>query len=151
MEDVVSVGPRLIAPAAGPKGGRVPPHSLEAERGVLGGVLLDNEALHVVLQLLKKDDFYSEANARLFDAIGALYSAGTPIDTITLRAEIVSRGQLQSVGGDEYLLELTQYHSDGRQHRGSCAYRARAGFGATPDSRLSRDRGEGLRRLRRYR
>ena len=106
MEDVVSVGPRLVAPAA-PKAGRVPPHSLEAERGVLGGVLLDNEALHVVLQLLKKDDFYSEANARLFDAIGALYSAGTPIDTITLRSEIVSRGQLQSVGGDEYLLELT--------------------------------------------
>ena len=107
MEDVASVGPRLVAPANGSKGGRVPPHSLEAERGVLGGVLLDNEALHVVLQLLKKDDFYSEANARLFDAIGALYSAGTPIDTITLRAEIVSRGQLQSVGGDEYLLELT--------------------------------------------
>ncbi len=105
MDEVAAMGPRLVTST--PRAGLVPPHSLEAERAVLGGILLENEALHVVLQVVKKEDFYSEANARLYDAMNALYAAGTPIDSITLRAEMVRRGQLQGVGGDEYLLQLT--------------------------------------------
>ncbi|MEM9196114.1 MAG: replicative DNA helicase [Myxococcota bacterium] len=87
--------------------GRVPPNSLEAERAVLGGILLDNDAMHVVMELIGKDDFYSEANGRLFEAMGALYASGRPIDTVTLRDEVVSHGNLQAVGGDDYILELT--------------------------------------------
>jgi len=87
--------------------GRVPPHSLEAERAVLGGVLLDNDALNVVLEIVQKHDFYSEANATLFEGMTALFGSSKPIDTVTVREELVARGKLQAIGGDEYLLELT--------------------------------------------
>ena len=88
-------------------GGRVPPNSLEAERAVLGGMLLENNAMNVVLEILEKEDFYSEANAHIFDGMTTLFRSGKPMDTVTVREELVHRGKLQAVGGDEYLLELT--------------------------------------------
>ena len=87
--------------------GRVPPSSLEAERSVLGGVLLENSALNVLLEILDDEDFYSEANAQIFRSMKDLFGRGAPIDAITLRDEVTARGKLQSVGGDEYLLQLT--------------------------------------------
>jgi replicative DNA helicase len=106
IDEAPSYEPRRVDTNVNSRG-RIPPHSLDAERAVLGGVLLDNDAMHVVLQVLKKEDFYSEANARLFDAMMTLYAGGTPIDSVTLRAEVVLRGQLAAVGGDDYVLELT--------------------------------------------
>ncbi len=91
-----------------PPAGRVPPHSLEAERAVLGGVLLENEALNSVVEILGKDDFYSDAHGLIFDVMVHLFSSGTPVDTITVRDELESRSKLKAVGGDEQLLELTQ-------------------------------------------
>jgi len=85
----------------------VPPSSLEAERAVLGGVLLENSAMNVLLEILDDEDFYSEANAQIFRSMKELFGRGAPIDSITLRDEVVSRGKLQAVGGDEYLLQLT--------------------------------------------
>ncbi len=87
--------------------GRVPPHSLEAERAVLGGVLLENSALNVVTQLLDTEDFYSRANGLAFEGMCELFRRGQPVDTITLRAWLVDRGHLQKAGGDEHLLSLT--------------------------------------------
>ncbi len=86
---------------------RVPPHSLEAERAVLGGILLENGVLNVVTQVLGAEDFYSEANSLIFATMTALFSRGAPVDTITLRAELATRLQLAQAGGDEYLLSLT--------------------------------------------
>jgi replicative DNA helicase len=87
--------------------GRVPPHSLEAERAVLGGVLLQNGVLDSVLEILKPEDFYSEGNERIFESMMELHRSSTPIDTVTLREHLAKANKLQSVGGDDYLLGLT--------------------------------------------
>jgi len=87
--------------------GRVPPHSLDAERAVLGGILLENNALNTVLQMLSPDDFYSRGNSLVFDAMVELFRRGQPVDTITLRGWLVDRGSLQKAGGDEHILSLT--------------------------------------------
>lgn len=86
---------------------RVPPNALDAERAVLGGILLENDAVNVVTEILAPDDFYSEANATIFESMVSLFSRGQPIDQVTLRAELASRERVQAVGGDEYLLSLT--------------------------------------------
>ncbi len=87
--------------------GRVPPHSLDAERAVLGGILLENNALNTVLQMLTADDFYSRGNALVFDAMAELFRRGQPVDTVTLRGWLVDRGNHQKAGGDEHILSLT--------------------------------------------
>lgn len=88
--------------------GRVPPHSLDAEQAVLGGVLLENNALNAATQILTADDFYSRANALIFDAMCELFRRGQPVDLVTLRAWLVDRGNLQKAGGDEHILTLTE-------------------------------------------
>ncbi len=88
-------------------GHRVPPYSLEAERSVLGGILLENNAIHGVVEHISASDFYSEANVQIFQAMLDLFSRGQPVDTITVREELSKHSKLQSAGGDEYLLELT--------------------------------------------
>jgi replicative DNA helicase len=98
----------VVSGAGGSPRGRVPPNDLEAERAVLGGILLENAALNVVLEILEADDFYSEGHVRVFEAICSLSRRGEPVDNVTLRAELVGRGHLQQVGGDEYLLSLTE-------------------------------------------
>ncbi|MDW8246768.1 MAG: replicative DNA helicase [Sandaracinaceae bacterium] len=87
--------------------GRVPPHSLEAEHAVLGGILLENAAMNTVLQILTPSDFYSRANAIIFEAMIELFRKGEPVDTITLRNWLVDHGKLESAGGDSHLLSLT--------------------------------------------
>lgn len=87
--------------------GRVPPSSLEAEKAVIGGVLLENDALNLILEGLSAEDFYSEANSVIFDCMTTLYRRTQPVDIVTLRAELEARGKLQAVGGDEYIFSLT--------------------------------------------
>jgi len=94
--------------ASGEATGRVAPRDLNAERAVLGGILLQNEALNVVTELpLEPHDFYSDANGRIYDAMRMLFGAGQPVDSVTLRERLATTGQLASVGGDDYLLSLT--------------------------------------------
>jgi replicative DNA helicase len=93
-------------PAAGPS--RIPPNDLSAERAVLGGILLENDALNVVLEIpLGADDFYSDANARIFECMAQLFAAGQPVDTVTLRERLATGNRLHAIGGDEYLFSLT--------------------------------------------
>lgn len=87
--------------------GRIPPHSLDAERAVLGGMLLANESINTVAQILEPDHFYSEGHSLMYAAMTRLFSAGQPVDTVTLRAELERASKLQACGGDEYLLSLT--------------------------------------------
>ncbi len=63
---------------------RVPPQNLEAEQSVIGGILLDNQALNSVLEVLHVEDFYSEAHRKIFAAIIELYDRNEPSDLITL-------------------------------------------------------------------
>jgi len=85
---------------------RLPPQNLEAEASVLGAVLLENEALNRVLEILKEDDFYRNAHRRIFSAILHLYEHSDPVDLITLSEVLKTRGELDDVGGVEYLNSL---------------------------------------------
>ncbi|MCA9528846.1 MAG: replicative DNA helicase [Myxococcales bacterium] len=86
--------------------GRVPPSALDAERAVLGGVLLENDAMNVIADFLEPEDFYSDANALIYDTIKRLFVRGQPMDQITVREELALMQKLSAVGGDEYLLSL---------------------------------------------
>jgi replicative DNA helicase len=85
---------------------RLPPQNLEAETSVLGGVLLENEALNRVLEVLQEGDFYREAHRRIFSAIVHLYEHSEPVDLITLSEILKTRGEMDAVGGIEYLNSL---------------------------------------------
>jgi replicative DNA helicase len=74
---------------------------------VLGGILLENQAMNIVVETLSVEDFYSEANAKIFEAMTELSRRGQPVDQVTLREVLVHSGKLGSVGGDEYLLSLS--------------------------------------------
>lgn len=86
--------------------GRVPPHDLDAEAAVLSAVLLQRDALDRVLELLKAENFYSEANGRIYEAMIALAEAGTPIDVVTVSSWLRDRERLAQVGGVTYVAEL---------------------------------------------
>jgi len=85
---------------------RVPPQNLEAEQSVIGGILLDNQALNSVLEVLGVDDFYSEAHRKIFAAIIELYDRNEPSDLITLSNILKSKNQLDQAGGASYLSSL---------------------------------------------
>ena len=86
---------------------RLPPQNLDAERGVLGSVLLLNEAIDDVGEVLKAEHFYSDAHQKIFVAIRHLYENNVKgIDGVTLANELVRRGELEDVGGAAYLGEI---------------------------------------------
>ena len=86
--------------------GRSAPWSNDAEQAVLGAMLLDQDASLSAAQLLTDDMFYREAHRRLFRAMVALTERRTVIDHITLRDELIRRGELDSIGGYDYVAEL---------------------------------------------
>ena len=85
---------------------RLPPQNIEAEQGVLGSILLDNDVLHDVVPLLKVEDFYRDTHQVLYRAIRELYDLGKPIDMISLGDELSRRDQLKAIGGTETLAEI---------------------------------------------
>ena len=98
---------RSDGPPAGGPGERVPPHSLEAEAAVLGGILLNNDALYVVQDRLRPEDFYSEAHRRIYSAVTDLAARSLPVDHVTLGNELTKRGDLEKMGGAAALDGLT--------------------------------------------
>ncbi|MBN2197483.1 MAG: replicative DNA helicase [Polyangiaceae bacterium] len=95
------------AGAAGPVG-RVPPHDLYAESAVLSAVLLDPAAVDVAAQMIRADDFYVDANRRIFEAVIELQLANRPVDMVSVAGWLNDRGRLQQLGGLPYLAELTE-------------------------------------------
>ncbi|MCP4985648.1 MAG: replicative DNA helicase [Colwellia sp.] len=85
---------------------KVPPHSLEAEQSVLGGLLLDNETWDRVAERAVADDFYSRSHRLIFETIGALIELGEPVDLITLSEALENDQQLDDAGGFVYLAEM---------------------------------------------
>ncbi len=83
--------------------GRVPPHNLDAERSLLGGVLLDSQAFADVLEVVKAEDFYREGHRKVFEAMCALFGVGEPIDRITVKDKLTSMGSFAAIGGDEFI------------------------------------------------
>jgi replicative DNA helicase len=88
---------------------RIPPHSVEAESSVLGGLLLDNAAWDRVADLLGEGDFYRYEHRLVFDAISGLVNASRPADVITVFEHLRSLGKAEEVGGLGYLNSLAQY------------------------------------------
>lgn len=87
---------------------KVPPHSNEAEQSVLGGLMLDNEAWLQVSERLTEGDFYRRDHNEIFRAIEALANHGKPYDVVTLQEWLTNNDMLETVGGLEYLVELSE-------------------------------------------
>ncbi|MCE2782277.1 replicative DNA helicase [Limnohabitans sp.] len=88
---------------------RVPPHSIEAESSVLGGLLLDNAAWDRVGDLLVDQDFYRHEHKLIYAAVGALINASKPADVITVNEQLQNQGKADEMGGLGYLNSLAQY------------------------------------------
>jgi replicative DNA helicase len=88
---------------------RIPPHSIEAESSVLGGLLLDNLAWDGVSDLLHDGDFYRYEHRLVFAAMASLINASRPADVITVFEHLQSLGKAEEIGGLGYLNSLAQY------------------------------------------
>jgi replicative DNA helicase len=88
---------------------RIPPHSIEAESSVLGGLLLDNAAWDRVGDLLTDGDFYRYEHRLVFAAIGILINGSKPADVITVFEQLHGQGKAEEIGGLSYLNSLAQY------------------------------------------
>jgi replicative DNA helicase len=88
---------------------RIPPHSIEGESSVLGGLLLDNTAWDRVGDVVVDSDFYRYEHKLIFSAIGTLINANKPADVITVFEHLQSQGKAEEVGGLAYLNSLAQY------------------------------------------
>jgi replicative DNA helicase len=88
---------------------RIPPHSIEAESSVLGGLLLDNAAWDRVGDLLSERDFYRYEHRLVFTAIGTLVNGSKPADVITVFEQLQNQGKAEEIGGLAYLSSLAQY------------------------------------------
>jgi replicative DNA helicase len=88
---------------------RLPPQNLEGEMSVLGGILLENEALNKALELLRPEDFYRESHRKIFKALISLFEKGEPADLVTLTSVLSDSGDLEAVGGSAYLATLVDY------------------------------------------
>jgi replicative DNA helicase len=139
-------------------GGRVPPHSLEAEVSVLGAAMLSRSAASEVTELLIPDDFYRSAHATVFAAIQDLVARGDAVDTVTVLDWVMARGRLDEIGGPAAVSELTAAvptaanaaHYARIVHDKALLRRlieagtsvTRMGFEATEDARAAVDRAE---------
>jgi replicative DNA helicase len=85
---------------------RIPPHDLDAERGVLGSVLLMNDVLDEVTDLITADSFFLEANQLIYAAILRIFGQSRKVDVVTLSEELERAGELETVGGDKYLMDV---------------------------------------------
>jgi len=88
--------------------GKSYPHSLELEESVLGAILIDTKALDVVVNNLQPEAFYKEAHKKIYAAISQAYEEKIPIDINTISEQLKKMGNLKLVGGNYYLIQLTQ-------------------------------------------
>ena len=86
---------------------RIPPHNEEAERSVLGAVMLNKDVLSEVLEEVSADDFYNESHREIFKAIWELYKNNTAVDMLTVCEELKKRKALEMAGGRAYIATLT--------------------------------------------
>lgn len=87
---------------------KVPPHSIEAEQSVLGGLMLDNNAWDTVAETVVEDNFYRHDHRLVFRTMTKLMNNGQPLDVVTLSEELDRIGELDNAGGLEYLVDLAR-------------------------------------------
>jgi replicative DNA helicase len=87
---------------------KVLPHSIEAEQGVLGSILLDKDGIIQISSLITPADFYDGKNALVFEVMLDLFLKNRPIDLLTVREKLDDRKKLDEIGGNTYLIALTE-------------------------------------------
>lgn len=87
---------------------KIPPHSLEAEQSVLGGLMLDDQAWFDLIEVVAAKDFYRTQHQIIFDAMNELASDDAPLDAVTVSERLSSKGLLEKAGGIPYLAELAE-------------------------------------------
>ncbi|MEY3051256.1 MAG: primary replicative helicase [Bacteroidota bacterium] len=87
--------------------GKVPPQAIPLEEAVLGAMMLERDALPVILDILRPESFYTDAHQLIYRAILRLFERSHPIDLLTVQEELRKSGDLEAVGGAYYLVELT--------------------------------------------
>jgi replicative DNA helicase len=87
-------------------GGRVPPHSIQAEESLLGAMLLSRDAIAAAVEVVAADDFYKPAHGHVYDAITALFGQGEPVDPVTVSEQLRRAGLLDAIGGPASLVAL---------------------------------------------
>lgn len=85
---------------------RIPPHNIEAEQSLLGSMMISEDAISVVAETVRSEDFYKESHARVYNAILNLWSRGEPTDPITVSEDLKTTGVLEDVGGKPYIHTL---------------------------------------------
>lgn len=101
--------PRGLSNQADPAALRLPPQNLDAEKAVLGAILLDNQALYKALEVIGPDEFYLPRHRRIFEAMIALLTEqNQAVDLVTLTDHLQHAGALDGIGGSAYLTDLAQ-------------------------------------------
>ncbi len=88
--------------------GKIPPQALDLEEVVLGAMMIDKKGVDEVVDLLSPESFYKEAHQQIFAAMIILFEKSDPIDLLTVSGQLKKEGKLEKVGGDFYLISLTQ-------------------------------------------
>src|SRR5829696_6797529 len=99
---------RMRSVETGAEAARVPPHDLDAERAVIGAMLVSETAVAAVAERLAADNFYSELHRIIYGAMMRLYSRGDPIDQLTLTNELRSVNEFDRVGGRPYVFQIVE-------------------------------------------
>ena len=99
---------RMRSVETGAEAARVPPHDLDAERAVIGAMLVSETAVAVVAERLAAEDFYSEVHRIIYGAMMRLYSRGEPIDQLTLTNELRSVNEFERIGGRPYVFQIVE-------------------------------------------
>ncbi len=87
--------------------GKLPPQAVDLEEAVLGALMLERDALTTVIDILKPESFYKDANKEVYQAIVDLFNNSEPVDMLTVANQLRELGKLEIVGGAYYLTELT--------------------------------------------
>jgi len=85
---------------------KVPPQDIEAEKSVLGAILIDSSAIHIIAEYLKEEHFYLSEHQQIYRAMLALFEKQQPIDLVTTKNQLQQQGNLKKVGGAGYLSDL---------------------------------------------
>lgn len=97
---------KTVSPYVSPKNLRIPPHSLDAEKAVLGSIMLRQDGLTDIIEIINQESFYSEKHRIIFQAMYELSQKSEPIDLLSLTNKLDEKNQLEQAGGSAYLAEL---------------------------------------------
>jgi replicative DNA helicase len=106
-KNIISTERRNRLPTIASGLGKLPPQALDLEEAVLGALMLEKDALSAVIDILKPDVFYKDSHQKIFEAIQALFQRSSPVDILTVTAQLRQQGDLEMIGGAYYITELT--------------------------------------------